>query len=60
MALHDNNGFQVIYRGVNARAKGIFDVDFDDGRKPLQLITYLKEDDFQEMKKLGLFPEACG
>jgi endoglycosylceramidase len=53
ITLRDRQGRHVIYRGVNARIKGIFDVSFDDGREPLQDIPEFGEKDLIEMKKLG-------
>ena len=53
ITLRDKIGRHVIYRGVNARVNGIFDVSFNDGRKPLQAIPEFTEKDVIEMKKLG-------
>ena len=36
--LVDERGREVTLRGVNARAAGVFDVTFDDGRLPLEPI----------------------
>lgn len=36
--LFDAEDRQVLLRGINARVEGLFDVDFDDGRIPLQPI----------------------
>jgi endoglycosylceramidase len=34
LALRDGRGRQLLFRGMNAKVAGIFDVSFDDGRKP--------------------------
>ena len=36
--LLDDLGREVVLRGINARIEGLFDVDFDDGRVPLETI----------------------
>ena len=51
--LRDHKNRHIIYRGINARVKGIFDVDFADGREPLELIPTFTEDDAKEMVKIG-------
>jgi len=51
--LRDKNNRQIIYRGINARVKGIFDVNFNDGREPLELIPKFTEKDAKEMVKIG-------
>ena len=51
--LADRNGREVTLRGVNARAAGIFDVTFDDGRLPLQPIPGFDASDCDHMRSLG-------
>lgn len=51
--IRDHLGRQVIYRGINARVKGIFDVDFDDGRLPLERIPVFNEKDAEELVSIG-------
>lgn len=43
--LVDAQGRQVLLRGINARVEGLFDVTFDDGRTPLQVIPPFTGDD---------------
>ncbi|HTJ81591.1 MAG TPA: cellulase family glycosylhydrolase, partial [Polyangiaceae bacterium] len=43
--LKDAMGREVILRGINARVRGIFDVDFDDGRTSLETIPPFVEED---------------
>ena len=43
--LWDAEGREILLRGVNARVEGLFDVTFDDGRKPLQPIPPFGEAD---------------
>jgi len=52
--LRDIKERQIIYRGVNARVKNIFDVNFDDGRDPLEPIPAFTKEDAKEISKLGL------
>lgn len=52
--LRDDTGRVVIFRGVNARVEGIFDVTFDDGRVPLEDIPALEPEDARRMRELGL------
>lgn len=52
--LRDDSGRVVVFRGVNARVEGIFDVTFDDGRVPLEEIPALGPDDVRRMRELGL------
>ena len=54
-AILDDQGRQIILRGVNARVKGIFDVNFSDGRKPSQYIAEFSKKDTDEMRKLGFY-----
>jgi hypothetical protein len=51
--IRDKEGRQVLFRGVNARVKGIFDVDFDDGRLPLERIPEFTENDAEELVAIG-------
>ncbi|HEX5062696.1 MAG TPA: cellulase family glycosylhydrolase [Kofleriaceae bacterium] len=52
--LRDDSGRIALLRGVNARASGIFDVTFDDGRIPLEPIPALEAADCKRMRELGL------
>ena len=51
--LVDERGREVTLRGVNARAAGVFDVTFDDGRLPLEPIPGFDEGDAQRMAAFG-------
>ncbi len=51
--LADAGGREITLRGVNARADGIFDVTFDDGRLPLEPIPGFDEGDCARMQSLG-------
>ena len=51
----DDAGRQIILRGVNARVKGIFDVNFSDGRKPLQSIVEFTKADTDAMRAMGFY-----
>jgi endoglycosylceramidase len=51
--LVDKKGREVTLRGVNARAAGIFDVTFDDGRLPLEAIPTFDDGDADRMRELG-------
>ncbi len=51
--LTDERGREVTLRGVNARAEGVFDVTFDDGRLPLEDIPVFDAGDAQRMQALG-------
>ena len=51
--LRDADGRVVILRGINARAEGLFDVTFDDGRAPLETIPPLEDQDVARMASLG-------
>ena len=54
-AILDDSGRQMILRGVNARVKGVFDVNFTDGRKPLQYISEFTKKDTDAMRALGFY-----
>ena len=54
-AIVDDAGRQIILRGVNARVKGVFDVNFSDGRKPLQYIAEFSKKDTDAMRQLGFY-----
>lgn len=51
--LVDRTGREITLRGVNARAQGIFDVTFDDGRLPLEDIPTFDAGDADRMRDLG-------
>lgn len=51
--LRDELGRIALFRGVNARVEGIFDVTFDDGREPLEPIPPLDDADCRRMRELG-------
>ncbi len=51
--LVDGRGREITLRGVNARALGVFDVTFDDGRLPLQDIPGFDDGDAARMEALG-------
>lgn len=51
--LVDHGGREVTLRGVNARAAGVFDVTFDDGRLPLEPIPTFDAGDCDRMRALG-------
>src|SRR5262249_2251253 len=51
--LRDQRGREVTLRGVNARAQGIFDVAFADGRLPLEDIPTFDEGDAERMRGFG-------
>ncbi|TNE99172.1 MAG: hypothetical protein EP326_08550 [Deltaproteobacteria bacterium] len=51
--IRDEIGRHVIYRGINTRVKNIFDVNFNDGRLPLELIPEFTENDAMEIAKIG-------
>ncbi|UJR78297.1 cellulase family glycosylhydrolase [Sandaracinus amylolyticus] len=44
----------LVFRGINARVEGLFDVTFDDGRLPLEEIPAFTIDDARRMRALGL------
>src|SRR5262245_62974718 len=51
--LVDDRGREVALRGVNARAQGVFDVTFDDGRLPLEDIPGFDAGDARRMRGFG-------
>jgi endoglycosylceramidase len=51
--LRDQHGREVTLRGVNARAQGIFDDTFTDGRLPLEPIPTFDAGDAERMRGLG-------
>ncbi len=51
--LVDGRGREITLRGVNARANGVFDVTFDDGRLPLQDVPVFDAGDAERMQALG-------
>ncbi len=51
--LVDEAGRPRLFRGVNARVEGIFDVTFDDGRQRLEPIPEFDATDAQRMRELG-------
>src|SRR5262249_30925532 len=51
--LPDQRGREVTLRGVNARARGVFDDTFDDGRLPLEPIPVFDAGDAERMRGFG-------
>ena len=49
----DTQGREWLFRGVNARIEGVFDVNFDDGREPLEPIPSFDASDTQAMQEIG-------
>ncbi|MCB9412908.1 MAG: cellulase family glycosylhydrolase [Actinobacteria bacterium] len=49
----DSQGREWLFRGVNARIEGVFDVNFDDGREPLEPIPSFDASDTQAMQEIG-------
>lgn len=52
-SIRDSVGREVVLRGVNARVKGVFDVDFDDGRESLEPIPVFDDSDTAALNQLG-------
>ena len=50
MRLLNQDGQEVVLRGINARINGLFDVTFDDGRIPLETIPEFGEEDYLVLK----------
>lgn len=51
--LIDDAGRPRLFRGVNARVEGVFDVTFDDGRQRLEPIPDFGPEDARQMRELG-------
>src|SRR5580765_8552821 len=51
--LRDARGRALLMRGVNVRVDGIFDVGFDDGRAPRELIPGFDAGDVQALTGAG-------
>jgi endoglycosylceramidase len=51
--LRDARGRALILRGVNARVAGVFDVTFDDGRDPREIIPGFGADDVAALRAAG-------
>jgi endoglycosylceramidase len=51
--LVDSQGRTVLLHGVNARVNGVFDVTFDDGRKPLEPIPPFTAADAHQIRSAG-------
>jgi hypothetical protein len=51
--LRDEYGRQLLFRGINARVEGLFDVSFQDSRAPLEPIPEFTEDDTKQMAAAG-------
>ncbi len=49
----DGRGRQLLFRGYNAKVAGIFDVSFDDGRKPNYLFESFDEAAAKRFEELG-------
>ncbi len=54
LALRDGRGRQVLFRGANAKVDGIFDVSFDDGRKPNYVFESFDAAAATRFEQLGL------
>lgn len=52
--LRDDAGRALVFRGINARVEGLFDVTFDDGRMPVEEIPAFTVEDARRMRELGL------
>jgi endoglycosylceramidase len=52
-AFRDGVGRQLLFRGYNGKVNGIFDVSFDDGRKPNYTFVGFAEADAQRFEELG-------
>jgi endoglycosylceramidase len=52
--LRDEQGRAVLFRGINARVEGVFDVDLGAGRVPLEPIPALTDDDCKQMAAWGI------
>ena len=53
--LYDAEGREVLFRGINARVEGLFDVTFDDGRVPLEEIPVFTGEDCRFLaEELGM------
>lgn len=53
LRIRDSLDRVVVLRGVNARVEGIFDVTFDDGRRPLESVPPFSAEDATQMRDLG-------
>ena len=53
LRLVDALGREVSSRGINARIEGLFDVEFDDGRTPLEPIPAFTQEDAEAMVRYG-------
>lgn len=53
VTIFDREGRQVLYRGINARVGGVFDVNFDDGRLPLEPIPEFTDEDAEKLVAIG-------
>jgi endoglycosylceramidase len=51
--LRDEDGRVALLRGINARVDGVFDVELDGGRIPLETIPALTRADCSRMRQLG-------
>jgi hypothetical protein len=55
LVLFDEVGREVLYRGVNARVAGLFDVTFSDGRQPVETVPPFGEADCRFLsEELGM------
>jgi len=56
----DGYGRQVLLKGVNVKAEGLFDVSFDDGRLPNEVVPLFDESDAREIAYWGFnFVRLC-
>ncbi|CAN5448616.1 hypothetical protein BH09MYX1_BH09MYX1_56580 [soil metagenome] len=53
-AFRDGRGRQLLFRGFNAKVAGVFDVSFDDGRKPNYVFESFDEAAATRFEELGL------
>ena len=52
-AFRDGRGRQLLFRGYNTKVNGLFDVSFDDGRRPNYTFAGFEEKDAVRFEQLG-------
>ncbi|MBK7976505.1 MAG: cellulase family glycosylhydrolase [Deltaproteobacteria bacterium] len=58
--LVDAHGRQLVLRGVNVKAEGLFDATFDDGRRPTEQVAPFDRSDAEQIARLGFdFVRLC-